>query len=192
MNYRFFTKAGLWRLFTLVALPTHFWALLLALRDLQPIAERTNVSDAVGYFAYILLYALSESVFVYVFALVADLLLPRRWSETQRLLALALLSYVSAFWMILNQVNYLSRQGEGVLLHWINQIDRPVMYGGVLLLVGFCAVVISVAAPVILVDRSIRFTAVFDKIAERLTILSQFYLGLDALGIVIVIFRNIW
>jgi hypothetical protein len=187
----FYTKAGLWRLFLLVALPIHVWAMLMALRDIDAMTRRTNFFDAIGFFAYILLIALAESVFSYLIIVLLSGLLPWRWSERQRVLSSAMLSMGVAFWMMLNQLNYWSDYKKGFLLNFILNSDHILRYGFVIISVGFLLVLASIITPIILTDRSPRFVRWTNQLAERLTVLSTLYLCMDILAVLLVLYRNI-
>lgn len=190
-SYIFRSRSSLWRLFLWVSLPTHFWALIVTFRDLQSIAARTNWADAAAFTAYILLFALGESLLVFVAALLADLLLPRRWSQKQHVLALGLISFVSAFWMILRQLNFWSNNHAGFVLNAIDGSAHPMRWGALVLLAGVVLVALSVAAPLYLVNASPGFRKWLWSISERIVLLSTLYLALDAFSIVFILYRNL-
>ena len=66
-----YSKQGLWNLFLICAFPLHVWTIILAFRDFSWVTERTNSWDALGVVSYGLIFALIESVAVFLVALVA-------------------------------------------------------------------------------------------------------------------------
>jgi hypothetical protein len=187
----FYTRAGLWRLFLLVALPIHIWAMLMALRDIEPMTRRTNFYDAIGFFAYILLIALAESIFIYAITLVLSGLLPWRWSVRQRVLASASLSFIVSLWFMLYQLNYWNDYKKGYILDFIMNSDHVIRYGAMIITVGFLLVAASIMIPIIAIDRSLRFVSWLNRLVERLIVLSTLYLVLDVLAALLVLYRNI-
>ena len=65
-----YTRQGLWTLFLMCALPLHIWTLILAFRDLPWLTDRTNAWDAFGVMAYGLIFALAESILLFLVFLV--------------------------------------------------------------------------------------------------------------------------
>ncbi len=187
----FYTKTGLWRLFLLVALPIHLWAMLMALRDIEAMTRRSSFYDALGFFAYILLIALAESVLTYVVIVLLGGLLPRRWSVRQRVLSSSLLSMGIAFWIILYQLNYWSDYKKGFILNFILHSNHILRYGSVIITVGTVLILASIIVPIILVDRFPRFVDWYDRLAERFTLLSSVYIIMDILAVFLVLYRNI-
>ena len=148
-NSYFFTKANLWHLFLLVSMPTHCWAIILSFRDVQMIAERTNMFDAFAFVAYILIFALAESCMVFLFALAAFPFLPKRWSTIQHTLALGLLSYISASWIILRQLNFWNDNRYGILVRFVDGSTHPLKYGALIIIVIGVSVFLSIFLPIL-------------------------------------------
>ena len=61
-----YSRQGLGSLFLTCAFPLHFWALLMAFRDISWVAERTNLWDAIGVLGYGLVFALVESILIFL------------------------------------------------------------------------------------------------------------------------------
>lgn len=186
-----FTKSGLWRLFLLLALPLHFWAIFLALRDVEAMARRSTLFDAISFIAYILVIAFVETLFTFIVAMVLNLLLPRRWQKKQHILALASIGYTVAFWTILNQINYWQDYNHGYLYNWLTSSTHELWYGLMVVLAAVILVTFSVAFPLYVIDRFPQRVKSMDAFAERITVLSTLFILLDIAAGILVLYRNI-
>lgn len=178
-------------MFLLLALPHHFWSMLIALRDVEGMARRSTTFDAVSFIAYVLVIALAESIFTFVIALLFSLLLPRRWQMNQRILALASIGYVVAGWTILNQINYWNDYHNGFLLNWLSSSSHDLRYGLMVIILAVLLVILSIVLPVYIIDRFAAEVKILDRFADRLTILSTFFIGIDVFAVLLVLYRNI-
>jgi hypothetical protein len=61
-----YTRTGLWSLFLITGFPIHVWTILLAFDDFAWVADRTNNWDAIGASSYEMVYAVVESVIVFL------------------------------------------------------------------------------------------------------------------------------
>lgn len=186
-----FTLPGLWRLFLLLALPLHFWSIFIALSDVEGMARRSTVFDAISFVAYVLVIAFAESVFTFIFALMLSLLLPKRWNTTQWVLALASIGYAVAGWTILNQINYWVDFKHGYVLNWLNASNHQLRYGVIVIVLAVSLVILSIIIPLYIIDRSKTKTKILDQFADRLTLLSSFFIVLDLFAGLLVLYRNI-
>src|SRR4026207_921538 len=93
-----YTRGGLWSLFLMCALPLHAWTLILAFRDLAWLTDRTNSWDAIGVLSYGLLFALVESVILFLLVACLGLLLPRNWEPQRRTALLGIFALVLSLW----------------------------------------------------------------------------------------------
>ncbi len=184
-----YTSKTLLQLFMVCAFPLHLWALLMAFRDFGWVALRTTAWDALGLVSYALLVALLESLAVFGVTLLAGLLLPWNWSPEKRFALLGMLFLVLAGWSILGKLMGMYGypipegalrflQGSGHPLRWVWGMILPL-------------VVISILLPAAAFIRSRRFQASLPGLLDRLVLLSSLYVGLDVIGIVIIVLRNI-
>lgn len=184
-----YSKQDLWSLFLITAFPIHVWTIILVLRDLSWVTERTNVWDAIGVGSYGLVFAFIESVVVFLILVLLGLLIPGKWREEKRLALLAVLFLVIASWAIAGQLYFLAGITlPGWIYRLLAQSSHPlqVLYGGVLSLV-----LVTVLIPTALVIQSGKAMRVVRGLIERLSLLTLIYLFLDFVGLVIVILRNI-
>ena len=63
-----------------VIFPQHTWTIYMVFRDLAWIANSNSVGDAIGVFGYAMLFALGESILLFIPLLLFALLLPRKWT----------------------------------------------------------------------------------------------------------------
>lgn len=184
-----FSARGLWLLFLVIAFPIHVWAFIMFFYDFDWIARRTIPWDAVSVGAYALVIALVESLAIFLAAVLLSFLLPRRWSETQRLVLIGSLAVLVSLWGILGQLYFvLDLSVPPVLMRVMAGNAHPfrIVYGAFLVVA-----VLSILLPVYGVMRSEKFTAGMRGIFERLALLTSFYLVLDVVGLFIVIGRNL-
>ncbi len=184
-----YTLQGLWSLFLMCVFPLQAWALILAFRDVSWVTERTNSWDAVGVVSYGLMFTLIETVLLVGVFVLLGYLVSTRWNPEQRVTLLSLLVLLLSLWAILEQLFFL----VGVTLPgWF---VRLMLLGGHplrnLYALVFALVVLSIAVPVWLLLRTRGVYRGVRALMERLSILSVFYLLLDAIGVVIVIVRNL-
>jgi hypothetical protein len=183
-----FTRADWFKLFLVCAFPLHLWTLLMVFRDINWVADRTTMWDAIGFSGYALFYTLLESILLTGFVALLSLLFPRGWGKTMRLLVMSLLAMVMAGWSIMEQLILIVFFGQlrkfGMANPWL---ANPWVWGGIFVTL----IALSVAIPILLLQGKPKLQKGIDSFLERLTILSGFYLFLDAVGIVIIIIRNV-
>jgi hypothetical protein len=193
----FLSPAGLWQLFLIITAPINFWAVLITLRDMDSVIKSTNLWEGIGASSYALMFALVESISILIIFSLLGLLLPREWSEKQKVLILGILSVVITVWGILKQINFelyspqFKYQAKGALVVLLNQTARPVVYGGVALIALFGIILLSVILPVIFITYSEKSREKLDKVVQQVSVLSRLYVGLDILGLIIILIRNL-
>jgi len=94
-------------------------------------------------------------------------------------------------WFILRQINFWNDNKQGTLLRWIDASPHPVRYGGMAIVIVSVLVLVSIVLPALLVDRSEKFVKAGRKVFESLFTLSAFYIVLDALGLLLILYRNL-
>ena len=183
-----FSRADWLRLFLVCAFPLHLWTLLMTFRDINWVAERTTVWDALGFSGYALFYTLIESALLFLFISLLSLLVPRGWSKTMRFLTLSLTAFVLAGWSIMEQLILIVFYGRlrhlGAAWPWLGGTSAPMWIAGVL-------VTLTMVIPLwILLGRE-KLQNGLASILGRLTILSGLYLVLDGAGLIVILIRNL-
>jgi hypothetical protein len=183
-----YSKKEAWSLFLVAAFAIHIWTIILILRDLSWVSERTNAWDAVGVAAYGLFFAFLESGIVFLGLVLLGMLVGGKWRET-RLALLTVLYFVTAAWAAVGQLYFLlGLEIPASIFRQLIHSSHPlqVLYGSVLILV-----LITIVPPTVLVIRSNKANQLIKGLIDRLSLLTIFYLFLDFAGLVIIILRNI-
>lgn len=175
-----------WQFFLWVAFPIHAWAIVIWLMNADGLAARA-LSEAFGLGGYLLLGALAESVLVFGIFAGLGLLLPRRWPLAQRVDALRGLLLTATFWALALQASiaFVIRQPERHAA-WVQSLNAN--WGPLLLLLTL--VLLSAGLPIWAATRP-GWRRILATLQERVSLFSILYLGLDAIGILIILFRNL-
>jgi hypothetical protein len=171
------------------ALPLHAWTLLLAFRDLSWLTDRTNSWDALGVLCYGLLFALVESVLLFLVTALLGLLVTKHWEPERRIALLGVFVLVLSVWAMLAQLFFLAGvRLPDAMIALLVQSGRPllVIYGALLLIVA--ATFLLPAWAVMRSGRGLRFVG---AMIERLGLLAMFYLVFDVAALVIVVVRSL-
>ncbi len=186
---RLYTPEVLLKLFMVCAFPLHIWSLLMAFRDFGWVALRTYTWDAFGLVSYAMVFALLESIGVFLLVMLAGLLIPSRWELDRKIAMLGTLFLVAASWSILSKIytafdspipvwlsNFMIADGHPLRILW-----------------GIAAalVLVSAVGPALLILKRESVTKGIVSVFERLVVLSSFYVFLDLIGIVIIVIRNL-
>lgn len=169
--------------------PLHLWAILIALRDVSWVTERTNAWDAIGVVSYALVFAFVESVLIFLVFLFIGLFMPRQWSSQQQLGFLGLLILLLSIWGMIGQLLFLWDLSlpDGAV-QYLRHSAHPLrmLYAGVLAVVAP-----SILVPVLLFLRSNKMVIFMQDLVERFSTMAAFYLFFDLVGLVVVIVRNL-
>lgn len=184
-----YTKQGLWSLFLMCTFPLHLWALILAFQDVAWVTERTNAWDAVGVVSYALLFALIETILVFLTFTALGFLIPRRWQPNKRTGFLILLVLLLSAWGIISQLLFLWHINlPESAIQFLARSEHPLRY----LYTGILTIVIpTIVLPVYFFLKSDRMLVRIEDLADRLSVLVGLYLFFDVIGIIIVIIRNL-
>ena len=184
-----YTLRGLLSLFLTCAFPLHAWTIILVLRDVSWVAERTNLWDAVGVGAYALVFAFVESLIVFVVFFLLGLLTPAQWTVDKRIAFLSLVVLILSAWGIISQLLFLWNVSlPQSAIHFLARSGHPVR---IMYAVSLVVVLPSIGVPVYLFQRSDRLFRLIQNFSERLSLLTVFYLFFDLAGLVIILIRNI-
>jgi hypothetical protein len=183
-----FNRFELWGLFVATAFPIHLWAILVILMDVSWVAERTHYWDAVGTAGYGTMFALVESVLIFVVLVLIGIVLKKYFDGRKRVTLLGSLIIMITIWSVVGQVFSmweLSLPPE-IALSLVDQ-ESPLrfLYAGLLLVVITTVLVAAYSAV-----YSRKFQTFFIKTLNWITPLMGLYLFLDVVGIAIVILRN--
>ena len=184
-----YSKQGLVSLFLTCSFPIHLWALLLAFRDISWLTERTNLWDAIGVTSYGLLFAFVESVMIFLALVLLGFIVPWQWPPERRITFLGLLFLLVSIWGITSQLLFLwniSLPPQAIL--FLRSVSHPLR---ILYAASLAVVIPTILLPVYFFVRSKSSVAFMQDLMERFSLLTLFYLFFDAVGLLIVIIRNI-
>jgi hypothetical protein len=186
---RRYSRQGLWSLFLVCAFPLHLWTLILVFRDMSWVIERTNVWDAIGVASYGMVFALVESVLVFLVVVLVGFLTPKSWNQDRRITFLSLLILITAVWGITGQLLFLWNVFlPAGAIQFLRGSDHPLR-----IIYAACLVVVvpTVFLPVYSFIRSNRAIPFMQNLMQRLSVLTMFYLFFDVVGLIIVVIRNL-
>ena len=165
------------RLFLVVVFPIHIWALINLLDVVPAVVLHLSVFQLIGLAAYILVFALFESLVVFSLLFLASLAIPPRFYASQ-------LVPVGMIWIFC-----LSLAAAVIHLHEKLKLDVKLAYWAVLWI--FIALAVAGWGTAWAV-RSPHLRSWIASVVERLSLLSWFYLGLDGIALVVVLGRNLF
>jgi len=171
------------------AFPLHVWTIILAFRDFSWVTERTNAWDAIGVISYGMVFALIESLAVFLVAVLLGFMVSRKFDEGRRIALLSVLVLITALWAMASQLYFLwGISLPEQMMRFLAQSGHPVR---VLYAASLALVLPTVLIPAFLVLKSNKVFNFVRELTERLSLLTMFYLVLDVGGLVIVLIRNL-
>ncbi len=186
---KFYSKKGLWLLFSAAAFLLHVWALILIFRDLSWVAERSNMWDAIGVGAYGLVIVLTESFLVFLVTALLGFLVSTKWSESQRVSLMGTLIFIISLWAILGQLFFLVEYSFPA--SWIQTLAGTAHPVRILYAIGFLLVMPTVLFPVYGQLNSPKLNQITYEFFDRISLLVILYLMLDIVSIAIILIRNL-
>jgi hypothetical protein len=186
---RHYSKQGLWSLFLMCALPLHVWTMVLALRFVSQIITLLDVWAAAAVVSYGLVFALVESILLFLVAMLLGYLVSVRWEPERRIAAMSVLVLVLCLWAIVGQLFFLLNvQVPGAVVGFLVHTQHPlrILYVGIPVVVSATFLI-----PLALVLRTGRGTRFMTGLIERLSLLALLYLVFDAAALIIVVVRNV-
>jgi len=169
-----------WRLlYATTAIPVHLWAVLLFFYSLPAYLVRMNIWTMLGILAYVLALALLESLLVTAVLAVIALILPHRFFKQYFIPQGVLIILLSTLWLI--PVHFALINTAQV---WLSpSIDALLPTVWLISLVG------ALLGFSVLLRRRPGVARFLTDLAERFTILSTVYLGLDLFALMAIILR---
>lgn len=161
--------------FAACCFPIHAWSILNVLRNVPSWQLMMSTREWIGVAAYIQAFALLESIIVLFVFLLFGAVLPARWFRNRFVAQSSIAIFVTSGWALALHFNYglIRRPDVSTSLQW------AILY------------LASIAAACVLVRRYAKLAAWMSACAERLLVLSFFYVSIDILGIVIIVVRNL-
>jgi hypothetical protein len=163
--------------------------LILAFQDISWLTERTNARDAIGVVSYGMVFALVESILLFLVIVLLGLITPWRWDADRRIAFLAFLVLIVSAWAMISQLLFLwDISLPESAIEFLRRSDHPLW-----ITYAVCLMVITptVLLPAYSFLRTKKAVTVMQNLMERLSLLSMFYLVFDLLGVIIIIARNL-
>jgi len=186
-----YTKEYLKKLFLVCAFPFHLWTIILVLYDVEWIALRTELGDAIGVGAYAMIYALIESLIFFLLIVASSLLLHWRWEGEKVFAELGFISLWIPVWAGLKQLyRHKELASPNFLAEWLLSTGHPLRYG--IVAAGLLLIIIigSAAVPIYLIGFNHQVEKTTRSFLDRIAILSTLYIALDFISVVIILIRN--
>lgn len=184
-----FSKQSAITLFLVASFPINFWAIIVWFRNFGSVAEENGTWDAIGVGAYLLLFALLESVVIFLVLLLISMLVAIKLGQQKTLAQVSVLYLALTLALMLEQTRALIElPREGFLLRSLNSIINALSSSPVVILV--IAAVLGVAS-IAAIHRNERVRAGVMTAIEKVVLLSGIYLFLDVVAIIIVVIRNL-
>ena len=167
-------RKKLFWLFLICVFPIHFWAFLILIYNLSWLL-RSGLWFMFGVFSYQLLLAFSEALLIFFILVFLSLLLPKSWSENEKILFLGNLLWVG--WIGLVIVQYLS--------------PNSMEFEKILLIAGVITFALFISTQYFCF-RNNEIASLHLEIFDRIQVMSIFFLGCDGLGSIFMVIRNIF
>jgi hypothetical protein len=165
------------QLFLVTLFPIHAWAILDFLKRVPELALRMAAPEVAGVAAYVLAFALLESLLAFGVLLAASRLLPAR--------------FFARHLVPVGSVVVLLAAAAAAMIHYYGVLEVPgIGFGAWTALWVIGAAGLAVAARR-LIGKSERLEKAGLAVAERLAVLSAVYLVIDVGGVFLIAFRNL-
>lgn len=178
MNFiksRFASREQLILLFAACVFIIHVWAIISVLREVPAWVLRLNYWDLIGVIAYTQLYALAESIVVFLVLIIIAAILPAKLFRDKLVALGTMVVLITSIWF--------------VFAHYYDHVIR--LWGikqFLLILLPFFA---TILVPYLLIQRYQKIADIIVNIAGRIAILSIVYVLISVISIVIIFIRNI-
>ncbi len=173
---RFRSRSEVLALFAATSLPIFAWAIALIVIYAPQYILRLNLWDTVGVVAYVLAYALLETLIVFTIVMVILLILPARWHSSKTV------PLTAAYLMLTT-----------VLVVFLNVAQEKAIVRGKFTetFIALAVYVLLLILATVVIRRSDRITRLFSGVLERFIPLVFLYSFFALVGVVIVAFRNL-
>jgi hypothetical protein len=174
---RLFSRGEYLRLFLMCLFPVNVWAIVIYLRRIDAIALLMSTANLLVVTAYVLGFALLESLAVFMALFLVSLIIPRRWLEARLVpvgAAVILMASISAALVHLY---------DAWDITWVKFDQWTAIW------VSFSLIVVGLL--VFFIVRYDKIKMVFQSGVDRLSVLSLVYLSADVLGLLVVLVRNL-
>jgi len=168
--YKHFAKQDLFHLGVVCVFLIHVWAIINMFHDIPAMLLYMTRNELIGSLAYNMLFALFETIIVFLILVALGLILPGRWTRSNFFpVSCYLLGELTIMIILLKILGF-----------------RPYSRA---LLGGICIVVLILTA--LVVPKYSKMSELARSVSTRLTPLTAVYILIDLVGAIIVIARNV-
>jgi hypothetical protein len=177
LKRRFASKEEYFHLFLVCAFPVHVWAIINLLNSAPSLILEMNSFQIMSVAAYVLVFALFESILLFISLVLVSLLLPAKYLAEKLLPVGTMIVLVASLSVILIHLYE----------NWEPESIEFAQWAIVWIMLGTAAILLSA----VWMQRNRRLLDVFRASAERVSILSLVYLTADVLGLFLILIRNV-
>lgn len=186
-----FSKKDARSLFLGIIFPTHFWAIILFLLTAPNPTTVNAWGEFFGIFAYILIFALFESVIIFSGLFLLTYLMPKKWEKQKNYKLTLVIFAIIVSWAAVGQFAKLIRiPPTGLFLWLVINLNNTLLYRQIAIAGIIVVVIFSVIGSIFLADKENHLNSLI-AITDKITPLSYFYLLLDFFALILLITRNI-
>jgi hypothetical protein len=171
-------KSEYFKLFLICSFPVHLWAYIDLMHVMPSMVLQMSDWRIVGVAAYVLDFALLESLFVFGVLFLASLLAPGGLFDIKLVQIGSLFVFAAS---ISTVFIHLYRQWH---INWLGFTNWVVVW----ILIGLLLFILGIIG----FRRSPRIQNIFQSGIDRLVVLSMIYVSLDLLGLFVILARNIF
>jgi hypothetical protein len=166
-----------WQLFLVCVLPIHIWAILVFLRRMPTMLTQLKATEIIGVAAYVLAFALLESLFLFGVLSLADHFLFRKLLNSTPLPVGTIFVFLA------------SATAAVIHLHkdWDIQIVTFSQWSKIWGALGL----VSIGLLLGWLKRNPGLKRIIFEGVDRLSLLSMLYLGFDLAGVIVIVLRNL-
>ncbi len=155
--------------------PIHVWSLINVTREVPAWILRLSISELVGVVAYAQLYALLDTLLIFIPLLLLAALLPATLSRNKFVAMGTAVIFISSAWFI--------------FLHMNGQIIEQRQF--VVLGIWGVSYLLILAAAFVFIRKNQKLETAIVSFVQRVSILSVLYLIIDLLSLVVIVVRNV-
>lgn len=182
-------KKELLQLFLTIGFPIHTWSIIQVLYDIEWVYEQQGGGILIGYIAYSMVFALFETIVLFIFFLLLSLFFPKKWAGQYTFIVLCQWVFILSLWGVANIIYFVLIKSPPKFLSWVLlRVAYHQELGFTILLI---TIVLSIVLPLILSIRYEKIRSGTIAIIDRIILLSILYLVFDFIGVIIIFIRNI-
>lgn len=183
------------KLFFLTAFPIHLWSIFQTFQNIGWVAERTTWGDAFGYGSYALLAALVESFLIFLVTVPIFFLLTKI-HPPEKALAITSLTYFSIALLWIFRAIMINNTGDQFFLDsFIHELGEQsgwrLRYRYLAILISIIILNIPIIITPVLAIKQNKLTGFLLSFADRVETLMYLFIGMDVIGIAVIIVRNV-